>query len=68
MERLPDLDPDQTYPERAPANDLVEVCLGRASSGSPAWVGVLATEVVDAIYRSARSGCVVPLDPPSGSA
>lgn len=68
VERLPDLDPAETYPERAPALDLVSVCLGRASSGSPAWIGVLATEVVDAIYRSARSGCVVPLDPPSGSA
>lgn len=68
VERLPDLDPADTYPEQAPARDLVDVCLGRSSSGSPAWVGVLATEVVDAIYRSARSGGVITLEPSSGSA
>jgi predicted dehydrogenase len=42
-------------PERAPANDLVDVVLGRGSSGSPAGLGVAAVELVDAMYRSARS-------------
>lgn len=68
VERLPDLDPADTYPERAPARNLVDVCLGRAASGAPAWVGMLTVEVIDAIYRSSRSGAVVSLDPPSGSA
>jgi predicted dehydrogenase len=41
-------------PEWAPANDLVDVVLGRATSGSPGWLGVAAVELVAAMYRSAE--------------
>jgi predicted dehydrogenase len=54
-------------PEGAPADDLVEVVLGRKPSGSPGWVGVAAVELVDAMYRSARSGQAVRLRDPERS-
>jgi predicted dehydrogenase/L-rhamnose mutarotase len=53
-EELPLLPPERRYPEWAPANNLVDVVLGRAPNGSPAEVGVAVVELVDAMYRSAR--------------
>ena len=53
-EELAPLAAERRYPERAPANNLVDIILGRAPNGSPAEVGVAAVELVDAIYRSAR--------------
>jgi predicted dehydrogenase len=49
-------------PEWAPASDLVDVVLGRGTNGSPAWLGVASVELVDAMYRSARTGRPVRLD------
>jgi predicted dehydrogenase len=37
-----------------PANNLVDIILGRAENGSPADVGWRAVETLDAAYRSAR--------------
>ena len=37
----------------------MDVVLGRAANGSPAALGVLTVEFVDAIYRSAREGRMI---------
>lgn len=50
------LPPDDRYPRDAPANNLVDVILGRGQNGSPAEVGVRVVEILDAAYRSAASG------------
>jgi predicted dehydrogenase len=55
-ERLGPLPPEQRYPSHAPANNLVDVCLGRGENGSPAEVGVRVVELLDAAYRSAAQG------------
>ncbi len=45
------------YPAAAPANNLVDVILGRAANISPGEVGWRAAELLDAAYRSAgRNG------------
>ena len=46
-------DLDVRYPRFAPVDNLVEVCLGRAVSGSSGEVGWRAVELIDAAYRSA---------------
>lgn len=55
-ERSGPLPPDDRYPNRAPANNLVNVILGRETNGSPADTGVHVVEILDAAYRSAASG------------
>jgi hypothetical protein len=46
-----------TYACEKPLNTLVDICLGRpVENQSPGIVGVRAVEVLDALYRSARSG------------
>lgn len=47
---------EQRYPNHAPANNLVDVILGRGVNGSPAEVGVRVVEILDAAYRSAANG------------
>jgi predicted dehydrogenase len=61
VDELIEHDPAQRYPEWAPSANLVDVALGRAPNGSPAALGVAAVELVDAMYRSATSGCAVAL-------
>jgi len=56
MHRLPGLAVEERYPDWAPADNLVDVVLGRAGNGSPAALGVQTVELVDALYRSAREG------------
>jgi predicted dehydrogenase len=46
---------ETTYPQHAPADNLVDVVLGRAPNGSPGEVGWLTVELLDAAYRSARA-------------
>jgi predicted dehydrogenase/L-rhamnose mutarotase len=65
VERLPELPPERRYPEGAPADNLVEVVLGRAPNGSPAELGVATVELLDAMYRSAARGAAVRLDGPA---
>jgi predicted dehydrogenase len=45
-------------PERAPANNFVDLVLGRGDNGSPGWVGARAVELIDAMYRAAASRTV----------
>lgn len=47
------LPPEQRYPSFAPANNLVDIILGRGKNESPAEVGMHAVELLDAAYRSA---------------
>lgn len=49
-------------PEWAPAFDLVDVVFGRGTGCSPAWLGVAAVELVDAMYRSAATRQPVRID------
>ncbi|HET7829556.1 MAG TPA: Gfo/Idh/MocA family oxidoreductase [Candidatus Limnocylindrales bacterium] len=56
VHRLPGLAVEERYPDWAPADNLVDVVLGRAGNGSPAALGVMTVELVDALYRSAREG------------
>ena len=44
------------YPRFAPADNLVEVVLGRSENGSPAEIGWATVELLDAAYRSAHNG------------
>ncbi len=60
--RLPALPVDERYPDWAPTDNLVDIALGRGTNGSPASIGVLAVEFVDAMYRSAATGRSISLD------
>jgi predicted dehydrogenase len=66
-EELPAPEPAERYPHWAPADNLVDVVLGRAVNGSPAEVGLATVALLDAIYRSAAEGSRrVQLESPSG--
>ena len=47
------------YPHFAPAQNLVDVILGKAENLSPATVGQTTVEFIKAMYDSAKSGCIV---------
>jgi predicted dehydrogenase len=49
-------DPQQRHPHWAPADNLVDVVLGRAPNGSPAEVGLATVALLEALYRSAAEG------------
>jgi predicted dehydrogenase/L-rhamnose mutarotase len=66
-EELAPLPADRRYPEWGPANNLVDIILGRAANGSPAEVGVAVVELVDAMYRSARQRRSVSIRSSSGA-
>jgi predicted dehydrogenase len=53
QEELPPLDLAERYPQYAPANNLVDVVLGRGENESPPEIGETAVEFLDAMYRSA---------------
>jgi predicted dehydrogenase len=59
VERLPAPTLEERYPDWAPADNLVDIVLGRAGNGSPASLGVLTVEFVDAMYRAGRDGRTV---------
>ena len=54
-------EPADRYPEAAPANNLVDIVMGRAGNGSPAAIGVATVELVDAMYRSSADGQAIDL-------
>jgi predicted dehydrogenase len=54
--RYPDLEEAEIYPHHAPALNLIDSVLDSAANGSPAVLGSIATQVVEAAYRSASSG------------
>ena len=56
IDRLPGLAVEERYPDWAPADNLVDIVLRRGVNGSPASLGVLTVEFVDAMYRAARQG------------
>lgn len=59
VHRLPGIPVDERYPDWAPADNLVDVALGRGVNGSPAALGVQTVEFVDAMYRAASEGRTV---------
>jgi predicted dehydrogenase len=56
VHRLPGLPAEERYPDWAPADNLVDIVLGRGANGSPASLGVLTVEFIDAMYRAAEAG------------
>jgi predicted dehydrogenase len=54
--RYPDLTPAEIFPERAPAQNLVDSILGLATTVSPGTLGLASMEVVEAACESARTG------------
>jgi len=44
------------YPMFAPAENLVDVILGRAENGSPAALGLYGMRIIEAACQSARTG------------
>jgi predicted dehydrogenase len=61
VDRLPAPSAEERYPDWAPADNLVDIVLGRAANGSPASLGVLTVEFVDAMYRAAKEGRTMPV-------
>jgi predicted dehydrogenase len=53
---MPDLRPEEIYPERAPARNLIDAITGDDPNQSPASLGTAAMEVIEAAQRSAQSG------------
>lgn len=58
-ERLPDLDAEDTYPDRSPARNLIDAVLGLAPNGSNGRLGLASMEVIEAATESAHSGQAV---------
>ncbi len=63
VHRLPGLPAEERYPDWAPADNLVDIVLDRGANGSPAALGVLTVEFVDAMYRAAREGRTIAIGP-----
>lgn len=55
-EKLPDIPPENIYPERAPAINLIECALGQKPNGSDGRLGLASMEVIEGACQSARSG------------
>jgi len=53
--RYPDLPQEEIYPLFAPAENFIEVVLGRAENGSPARLGLYAMKVIEGACESART-------------
>ncbi|MGH9434577.1 MAG: Gfo/Idh/MocA family protein [Terriglobia bacterium] len=53
---FPDLSPDEIYPDRAPARNLVDCARNAGDNLSPGALGLAAMEVIDAACASARCG------------
>lgn len=62
-----DLPEKDIYPLFAPAENLVDVVLGRAENGSPARLGLAAMKVIEAASKSARSKTSVEIQIPPRS-
>jgi predicted dehydrogenase len=58
---LESVPPGERYPHWGPANNLVDVILGRGANGSSVEIGCVTVEFLDAMYRSAAAGGV-PID------
>jgi predicted dehydrogenase len=62
-EDLPPLAPDEVYPERAPAKNLVDSVMGASANLSPGSLGLAAMEIIKAACVSASSGLDVSIRP-----
>lgn len=62
--RFPKLAPDEIFPERAPAQNLVEAILGLAPAVSPGALGLASMEMIEAACESVRTGLDVKLRDP----
>lgn len=56
VELYPPLPPDEIYPHKAPAINLIDSILDPSCNRSPAWLGVAAMEIIEAACISARNG------------
>lgn len=65
----PDLEPEAgRYDCDGPPDALVDLALGKdVENCSPGWLGARTVEVLEACYRSARSGAVARVSHPEGS-
>lgn len=52
----PTLSPDEIYPSRAPALNLIDAVLGHTANGSPGDLGLASMEIVEAACESAKTG------------
>ncbi|MET0773118.1 MAG: Gfo/Idh/MocA family oxidoreductase [Candidatus Limnocylindrales bacterium] len=66
VEELPITPDAERYPEAAPAANLVAVALDREPNRSPGQLGATVVALIDAMYRSARSGRAEDLVEPAG--
>lgn len=57
------LSPQEVYPERAPANNLVDCAAGTGANLSPGTLGLAAMEVIEAACASARTAANVVIRP-----
>jgi hypothetical protein len=63
IEELPALSGYDLYPEAGPADNLVDVVLGRGANMSPGTIGAATVDVVAAMYRSSATGTAVAIAP-----
>jgi len=56
VKRYPALSEADVYPMFAPAENLVDVILGRAENGAPAALGLYGMKIIEAACKSARTG------------
>jgi predicted dehydrogenase len=68
VETIPAPPLEERYPDWAPADNLTDIVLGRAGNGSPASLGVVTVEFVDAMYRAAREGRTISMNGGGGRA
>jgi len=61
VELYPPLSPDEIYPHKAPAINLIDSIVDPSCNRSPSWLGVAAMEMVEAACISARNGQNVPI-------
>jgi predicted dehydrogenase len=64
---FPRLKPEELYPERAPARNLVECARNPEANGSPGSLGLAAMEIIESACISAQSGMDVKIRPTRGS-
>jgi predicted dehydrogenase len=56
VEAYPPLPPDEIYPHKAPAMNLIDSIVDPSCNRSPAWLGVAAMEMIEAACISAKNG------------
>ncbi len=65
VDRLPETHGADRYPEWAPARNLVRVVRGEEPNESPGELAATVVALIDALYRSARSGMLERIATPS---